>query len=61
MVIHKESRLEQEVEKLASQIKQLKNSNSHLLDEIATLKSNYGRLVEDVGDRFKVVHEKIFR
>jgi len=58
---HKESKLEQEVKNLSDQIGRLQACNSKLLDEVATLKSNYTKLVEDVGVRLEAVHEKIFR
>ena len=53
--------LEQQVEKLTGRVNNLTNSNSRLLDEVETLKSNYSRLVEDISARFETVHEKIFR
>jgi|ETNvirnome_2_300_1030623.scaffolds.fasta_scaffold03198_4 peptidoglycan hydrolase CwlO-like protein len=56
-----DKKLEQQVEKLTSQVNNLTNSNSQLLDEVETLKSNYSRLVEDISARFETVHEKIFR
>jgi len=56
-----DKKLEQQVEKLTSQVNNLTNSNSQLLDEVAVLKNNYNRLVEDIGARLEVVHEKIFR
>ena len=61
MSTNKELKLEQQVENLTNQVSNLKNSNSQLLDEVAVLKNNYNRLVEDVGERFKAVHEKLFR
>ena len=61
MVTIKESKLEQQVEKLTNQVNTLSSSNSQLLDEVATLKKNYNRLVEDVSARLEVVHEKLFR
>ena len=56
-----DKKLEQQVEKLTSQVNTLTNSNSQLLDEVAALKSNYNRLIEDIGVRLEAVHEKIFR
>lgn len=53
--------LEQEVKNLATRVGQLSVANSKLLDEVATLKSNYTRLIEDVSTRLEVVHEKLFR
>tara|TARA_Y100000310_G_C20520120_1_gene733223 strand:+ start:521 stop:706 length:186 start_codon:yes stop_codon:yes gene_type:complete len=61
MAITNESKLEQQVEKLANQVNSLSNSNSKLLDDVATLKNNYSQLVKDVGTRFEAVHKKIFR
>jgi hypothetical protein len=53
--------LEQKVSSLENKVGQLSTTNSQVLDDIAALKSNYTKLVEDVGVRLKVVHEKLFR
>jgi len=51
----------QQIKDLSARLSSLSAANSKLLDEVATLKSNYNRLVEDVSARLEVVHEKIFR
>ena len=61
MLMPTNKELEQQIEKLTSQISQLRNNNSQLLDEVAALKTNYSQLVEDVSARFQAVHKKIFR
>ena len=53
--------LEQKVSSLENKVGQLSTTNSQVLDDIAALKSNYTKLVQDVGVRLKVVHEKLFR
>jgi hypothetical protein len=53
--------LEQKVSSLENKVGQLATTNSQVLDDIAALKNNYTKLVEDVGVRLKVVHEKLFR
>ena len=53
--------LEQKVKNLENKLGHIANTNSQLLDEVATLKRNYTQLVEDVGARLEVVHEKLFR
>ncbi len=53
--------LEKKVESLNKMVSQLVTRNSELVDELITLKHNYDQLVEDVNQRFKVVHEKVFR
>jgi len=58
---HKESKIEQEVKNLTNQVNRLQSCNSQLLDEVATLKNNYTKLVEDVSARLEAVHKKIFR
>ena len=61
MATTNESKLQKQVEKLTNQVNGLSNSNSQLLDDVAALKSNYSRLVEDVSVRFEAVHKKIFQ
>ena len=61
MATTNESKLQKKVENLSAQINSLTDSNSQLLDDVAALKSNYARLVEDVSARFEAVHQKIFR
>jgi predicted nuclease with TOPRIM domain len=51
----------QQIEDLDTRVRNLSETNSKLLDEVAVLKNNYNRLVEDVGVRLEAVHKKIFR
>ena len=51
----------QQIKDLSARLNSLSAVNSQLLDDVADLKSNYNRLVEDVSTRLEVVHEKIFR
>ena len=51
----------QQIEDLNVRVRNLSETNSKLLDEVAVLKSNYNRLVEDIGVRLEAVHKKIFR
>lgn len=53
--------LEKQIVTLSTQVAQLSMSSSKLFDEVATLRNNYSKLVEDVSTRLEVVHEKIFR
>ena len=53
--------LENRVNALQQQVDSLKSSNSSLRDEMVVLQRNYGQLVDDMGSRLKVVHEKLFR
>ena len=51
----------QQIKDLSTRLNSLSAANSQLLDEVADLKNNYNRLVEDVSARLEAVHEKIFR
>lgn len=53
--------LDTQVNDLNSRVTQLATTNSNLIDEVAVLKQNYNKLVEDVNSRLKVVHDKLFR
>jgi predicted nuclease with TOPRIM domain len=45
--------LELEVQQLKERLAHLQTSNSRMLDDIATLKSHYGNLVEGLNVRFE--------
>jgi len=50
-----------QIEDLTARVSRLSETNSRLLDEVATLKSNHNRLVEDMSVRLEAVHKKLFR
>ena len=50
--------LSQQVTALEKRVAQLSMTNSHLLDEITELKTNYPTLVTEVSQRFEVVQKR---
>jgi cell division protein FtsB len=61
MKVDKTTEIQQQVLKLNAQVAQLSATNSNILDEVATLKSNYTKLVSDLNTRLEMVHQKVFR
>jgi len=53
--------IQTQVIKLSEQVAKMTLVNSSLLDEVATLKRNYSRLVSEMNERLELVHEKVFR